>query len=1579
MAISFEDFVAQLTKPGGLEQLRAMLRTSAESETLRRGAAVASFDKHFYENVIAKSLQAASIDVPEFSDVLTWSDVERIDGERVAIRGRNDILRAWSDPAAVTQFRLEVVHYCEQNGSPWRDELLRQLFTLGDSRAARVFSDSYKEADDRFDLARCQQLLELAFERYGTIDSATRSIIDSNRALLRARSFWKDDYYKSLVYLPRPGVDGYLQSLLSGNGAWIGNLFAEGGRGKTAAIRYLIARTCVQQRIPVGRIDFGFTNPSSRPTALLLIFVQQFEEQVPGTIFNELRRELTEFESTTSAPLSYNDSHVRIFMNRFATTIREVRGPEPSLLILDNMEDAILGRSDVLGMLDLFAAAQIEAPALRLLLSGRISVFEPGRVDGIERFRGVAEDHEVDAFDDAEARTYLIERRGVTETPAIGRVIESAEGMPFKLSLYADIIRDDPSVSIDELVAEGSVELTYLILRIVRRLDVRLQWVLRYGVVPSKLTRAFFNEVMAGYLPPALSGASKIDDPTKGLKKPLQEKVFRQGVLPPHEQLQLDVLWTNLCRYAAEHSWVAADKTQPDTLVFHDVVRRPMRKLLRQNDEIFRELHRSAAEHFDGQGNARESVYHRFQIADPNAEAYWRRAVEKTTNAERREAVRDLARVLLTEDFLDGDHPVRDSHGDELVRRELLIEASIIEAMASIGIGRLKGPLEVAWRDASAAAARARRLRAGLPASVQLGLIDAAVFLNSGDVSATAAILEHLSGRAEQPLAFELLRGQVLAALSTASASETIEAMRKAKRLAVKNGFFGEFPSRHLLDWPQRLIEPVIVQTLVDQYAIAGNYEAAFKELQEAIARARDKQRNEDFACELTLRLAELQLDLRLPSAAIETLDTISLEQYRVRAQILRARASLLRFAPLAALDICDAATQAVNRLSLTSDFGLLAGIAEMRAQIHAAMMEIGEARIQFDIGLANWREAAQRELKHRNQPATCLMTWAAIELREFQDQSRAESLHSQAEKIIEPGDRANRFALAALRSRGDRIAVTAPPATSRQSVELAILRANSIELARVLGTISPPHARVTALAPLRHHESYLSFSRADAKTVMAKLPDPRGRGEDWTAVDKDDRAGLAIEMSEISRILNRDSDAHALLEWGYKRLENFERPLLDRVRLEAENRLGIVHRSRRSSASRWTKLLAENHSDFLAVLLFAEARSQRGKQSSTESYTRAFAAIRSSEVRTWLQRQGGGDEAASAPSDRDRGMDLVHIAIAEGPSGPEVTTTLPSGDQLQFTPKDHFLFRGIYYRGNETVSYDAVKMLAGDAHQFAEMMFRTLADERLRALIESQPVDLALEISSPVLQAYPWELALRPRESRLFRSIYRVMPSTEPRWGQIRIPRTPMRVLVVRRSERSALLSDRGFTDSPAEESYRAATRGLVGDLRVLEDPRPQEFLDLVENFDPDLIHISGSVGESPSLGGAYLEFSTHEISGDIAQSLSPRIFQSAVRHERRPPIIVIEATSPRGYTEAIRQIMLRNVFAAELFGFGTFGAVIATGEIAPSGDDVWGDFVHGLSDGVPLGQLMLRMRDSEDLGRAATTFFSRFAAMTP
>jgi hypothetical protein len=121
-----------------------------------------------------------------------------------------------------------------------------------------------------------------------------------------------------------------------------------------------------------------------------------------------------------------------------------------------------------------------------------------------------------------------------------------------------------------------------------------------------------------------------------------------------------------------------------------------------------------------------------------------------------------------------------------------------------------------------------------------------------------------------------------------------------------------------------------------------------------------------------------------------------------------------------------------------------------------------------------------------------------------------------------------------------------------------------------------------------------------------------------------------------------------------------------------------------------------------------------------------------------------------------------------------------------------------------------------------------------------------------------------------------------------------------------------------------------------------------------------------SPSLGGAYLDFaakpgdelSTDSFSNtDVFSASALKSLLDAPDGER--PLVILDIARPAVTSEAVRQLLLRNAFANELFQIGGAASVLATGlGDANKQPGIWRVLTQTPTPDTRLGELATQIR---------------------
>ncbi|MFE9747262.1 peptidoglycan-binding protein [Saccharothrix saharensis] len=871
MSVDRAQVLERLAAGQSLRQAVESLRPPGERQALKRSAVVHTFDRDVYDAV----LKVGGVPgFPDFDEFVQLAEVERVP-RSIGLHRLRDGLRStywhawWDDGPDFTgtlpdELEDLVRRLADHYRNPYRPhELLTQLALIAPAEAKELFEDLFQAADDRFDIAGCQDLLNALCDAHRTavLDPALVELHDDRTTYLRARSHSSNDFLRTGTFYETSGTLTAYQELLSDEGPRVLELHAPAGSGKTMELRWLLSRVLVPQRsplrrgrIPVAKSDFDFLDPvnvTRHPWLVLLDAAVQLNQQLPGSPFQEfleaygwaaplLRREVVDRERAAAASRRLRNQRARLARsvpNRFVSTLNGVLGDQPVVLIFDTLEEVHLRpQGDLDALLVLLRSLHDRCPGARLVLSGR---YPPsGESDDVPRptARRVP-----GPFTTADSEGYL-RLRGILDPPVRDAVVTKAGGNPFKLSLLADLVQQQPSLSPDQ-IQQHDADLIYLVLRVINRVeDPHVRWLLRYGVIPRTLDLDFVRAVAEPHLERAMAGDLELDNPDVD---PLPSELRRTGATfpinnPPGPDRRLDVeqIWRRLHTYAGTSSWVTPADRASDSLRFHASVLVPMRAVVR-NHPVHDHLQRAASQYFERKAAEHrsrwtayicEAIYHRFQFEGSRATAYWRELLDAIglDEPERREA---LAAEVLGHDYLDpSGNPLRWRGAEPIIDPETAVEARFIRMSALTQIARLRQvpPDDQLWsrveRDLAEIATAHERIGHDVVPWWRLAYVQAALQLKVGALHEAERLLRAAMPRVRglhDEVRLHVLLGDVELALGRVSASD---AYTRAHEVVMRHGLV-----------PGRLIT-IIHARRIKAHQVAGRFDRAAEVLATALA-----------------------------------------------------------------------------------------------------------------------------------------------------------------------------------------------------------------------------------------------------------------------------------------------------------------------------------------------------------------------------------------------------------------------------------------------------------------------------------------------------------------------------------------------------------------------------------------------------------------------------------------------------------------------------------------------------------------------------------------------------------------------
>ena len=763
----------------GTRSLDDILRTQrpqGERTALMRCAVPLTFDE-----TLARQVLLAGTDLT-FTDLIAHRDIEalpRTSHYRVTAGSRSAHWKEWwtadpgvdstAVPAELAELLRRLAGLAAEQGQVL--EQLAATVLVDPAAAVELFTAAYGRADAKADLVACQDLIDVLSDpdRQSLLTPAVRELRTVQQSYLQARQRFSTEWFSSARYLEPSGVEHRYFELLSPGGPRTMNLYARGGRGKTMQLRWLVSRRLVPDasvgglaggRIPCALVDFDFVDPVNAtrdPWLLLTEIAGQLDTQLATPLFGNLldqigwaapllRQQAATDVRVASAGVRLReqspDTPARV-VRRFREILAGRPADQPILLIFDTIEEIHLRpEGDLRALVAMLDELLTGIPAVRIILSGRYPIREIlGDVaDLLPGMQAV----EVRSFTARMAHRYL-SGRGIPSGPVRDAVAEKADGDPFLLSLLADVVQVQPALSPAE-IRRYPADVVYLINRVVRRIPERgVRWLLRYGVVPRRLTLPFVQDVMAGPLTEAMAGRSEDDTPdTDDLPSERPDDPTFPAGPEPAAAPSLPDLWDQLRRYAGTTSWVVEDPAAPGALQFRPEVVTPMRGILRRHP-IFQLLHTRAIDYYEHRAAAdpdrwadwtREAVYHRFQRDGAAAAGYWQAAVARSDSDPVRQE--GLANEVLGPDYLDRSEPVTGGTGEPVVSNATIAQAHLIRSLALVRQARSRRvPAgDRLWSEA------ARSLQVALDAAAR----DPSIALSAGTIGylrAAFALRDH--------------------------------------------------------------------------------------------------------------------------------------------------------------------------------------------------------------------------------------------------------------------------------------------------------------------------------------------------------------------------------------------------------------------------------------------------------------------------------------------------------------------------------------------------------------------------------------------------------------------------------------------------------------------------------------------------------------------------------------------------------------------------------------------------------------------------------------------------------------------
>jgi len=1553
-------------------------------EILRDGDPDVSFEKDGGPDVsFGKIVESPHV---SFEKIVESPDVRPVSGREGAYRLRSKAREAalarlapgGEIPSALRKLSGDLAKHFNQRGRR-RDEL-DQLIITDPSEAIELLRDLYAKADASFDTPACQALLDLVHAR-GSL-GGWELVAEQNRLerYLVARTFWRERYRQASRFVTPHGTEIAFERLLDVDAPNRLQLFAAGGMGKTMHLYELIARRAVPEprRLACALIDFDLTQLSNvlrEPWLVLLEIAYQLNQQLDEPVFDDFLKQygrerarllLPQFAIEASVPGQLGDDS-EDERERLRDAVRgeffAVLAPPAVacrvMIVFDTLEVIThVGGANASGANGAFVeeltALSQQLPEARIVMSGRYDLRD--EIAGFEQRLGPAEHLPLHRLDADEARCYLRASRklevgeDVIDAAIAASDVEDEGAQPLMLAMIADVIAQDPAISADVVRELDEPSLYYLMQRIVMRiLDFRVRWLLRYGIVPRLLSRRFVGDVVVPFLQEAIRGGTPDDDPAQD-RKPAGSAVADAFPVDATADIDADDLWKQLRRYATMYSWV--EPVEPDVLRFHEEVVTPMRALLREQP-VFAKLNRAASDYFerraeeDPRDRARflqEAFYHRLVLDVDSAIADWRRRTrDMATDPEGAAALADEVLDLAARE-------------PDLLSREVVAQARVERAVANLR------------RATAPGAPRGSRLW-----DLARGDVEQASCVPAADgarlAACRAALLVH-DGAPQQAL--DVVAAQL--ARDLRPEDELIMHVRRGDALALTSAREADADYLAAIELGRRTgLRDVDIATLHWKRATAlegrDDLDAARGACEQGLAIAPD-----GTAAQAALLVLRGTLDLRVgtPTASAASAEIPLRREDRLRheANLLLASAELARWDPDRALLIATAVAEAGSQRTETAEAGIqLAETREIRARVRAMLGDKHSAQEDFEAAALVWDSIASDGARR------CFAEIAKLQMRRGGDLQLAAAALARAETVT--AERAV-MDLGAVRLRAAeflaRGGIDDPEALVTDVIKeldeakappgmraLAALEglclpgreptaAFLVALNRALEEIQPAGARLALLEDLERCPLLTGLDQGELMRLRELLAAPELRRQVDRYPERDRRVAL-VRLADVARITGDPAESWRLLETAHALPSDppetpFVRRQLARAaarsgHTELAEALGIPGPDERSGdTTPYPIKTTEELIDYDRIRAVA-----KGVAAVAVVWT-AWRLLKNPHV----QRALLGPAAEPQPA-----RELP--AAQPGPQRPAVRTEHPTldivlkvdGDELVVRTRrpDSAWAREVRIGGDTPVvaailravarpgplDPELVGLFTKRAIAATELADVLLPGQRSGDFLGDKPVDVRLWPKGPTLAMVPWELAAGDDENSLLardprvRYLYRgcVDAEEEP---VLREPGQPT-ALVIRpqvRDRRNAPGMIK-TTLVPIEGQYAAA--GMR--VSIIESVDLASLTALVAEHPPDVVHIAAGFVEAG--GGAAVDISSGvagevRLSGIDQDRLTATGLASAIAAVTRTrPVIVLDPPAVSHVNVQAAQLLLRNAFAAEVAAIAAVPAVIATG----------------------------------------------------
>lgn len=1482
-------------------------------------------------------------------------------------------------------------HYAARGGPDAALDRLHHLAACDPEETARAYEAEFAQADAAFDLSRCQALLDILHRQARWIGPRLAAVLRRDRPYLQARHLFYEDYFRTAGFLERATLTRAWDDFIANDPGtrWIFHLHATGGMGKTHFLRWLIARRLVPRRVPCARVDFDdfqLVEVMSRPARLLFDVFDQLDRQLPGSPLTSFLPRLGEDARRPGAGT--------VPMEVILRTLGGAGIDSDLVILLDTLEEATLANAEWLAAcIRQFAELRQALPRLRLVLSGRYNLADrlpafPGPqavIHEVARFSGNEAETSLlrQGVPNAGIRQ-AIARRSDGNPFKLNLLAEIALNRPDLTPADLDAL---PRVDLAYLIERIVLRIPQQPLRWIVRYGALPRKLTRdfIGEVllpplrralsgssradrPSPFRRGRTGQPIDVWHPdPAALDALNLDRlwedlcryaRQRGWIEPAGDAVrFHPEVVHPTRDLLRDQpIHTPLHRAAAAHFASLAARSPDDT---------------------------TRAAHL------REATFHRFHAGDPDASSQWEAGVLALATRHL-DAALELATEPLEPDYRAPDAadaadaagsgptpivpPLTRLRAHELAAQLHLRRAGLQPLADSAEWTAFRNHVELATRLAATHALR--EVSPGLVALL-------ASAMDTDPESALESLARHVANAVDDPDA-ALLGIQLAARRALSDPLAAIDDFRRAVERVRHDPAAATLASDILV----RISELLSATLLSPGGAGTRNYRKA----QSALEEARRAEASADPKRELDLRIrsAELALDVDDVATAAQLIEKLHLPPRRTgrrpvlgdqrtrdpRQHLLEARVALAHEDPLAALRSLE------HLLPGSPESSQLAGQAhELAARAHAGLFAVAPAFQSLE-----YADKFHHDADDPAAPGRILLARLDFLVHVIGDIGSALNQISQSERLrttlspVQSADLDNLHALCLHRAGDSDTARTllaqraeatdAPPLAraKRAFVRAALAPETSamrslLQVARqAIAEVEPRTARLAALEFLhalpRHPEPHPTAARS----VATALPRPQ-RGDPL-------ELRYFLRCFDLHRAFGREEDAAKALQGAQDALGAFPgmnaSPARSLAFLLATARWPGPGAQRRLVLDFWE---AENASppwptDCQPVVWILEAEQLLHEHENTRAAERLAQA---------------GNAFASRAEDLWT-VRLLELALRVRDTLPPDSPAFQEGDNSEIVSEIDRLRRRLGYPPrtkpgeadgsgrSEPPPESAPARSPAPADSGSDLIVRLpavipgltptgapLVWEPLIDALHTRPYETMAELgeyvasgmppTGPALRvarlcietgpshALPWELTrcLRDHPPVLVRFPAPLAGSTRPTPPT---PSGPSHVYLLRARRQPAR---RGSIEMETTQGWSIENgyyRAFPGRFEPVEGPSPTELLALFQRQPPSVLHIAVALREYG--GGTFLDFASAEDRTFSRRGIDRDFWTITLLDQLlaklpRPPFVILDAIHPLNASEAIRMLLLRNQFAADLFAFGHTAGVLATGLAEP------------------------------------------------